>query len=73
MMQQLAMQQAQQAKIDQQERDNKAALLARQRAGQSGGYRALISASSLTPATLGGGQNPESPASGSAPALGANS
>lgn len=66
-MQQMAMQAQQQAKLDAQERDQKAQLLARQRAGQVGGYRALISSSSL-----GGGANPASPASGMAPALGSN-
>jgi hypothetical protein len=67
MQQQMAMQAAQQVKVDAQERDQKAALLARQRAAQFGGSRSLISA-----ASLGGGQNPASPASGMSPALGSN-
>lgn len=45
--QQLAMMKQQQAKLDAQERDRQAALLARARAGASGGMRTLIAGSSL--------------------------
>lgn len=45
--QQLELQKQQQAKLDDQERDREAALLARARAGTSGGMRTLIAGSSL--------------------------
>lgn len=44
---QLDMQQKQQEKLDAQSRDQQASLLARQRAGASGGMRALMSEASL--------------------------
>ena len=52
---QLDMQEAQQKKLDAQTRDQSAALLARQRAGASGGMRMLMSPESLGPQT--GGQS----------------
>lgn len=67
MQQQLIMQQRQQEKLDAQERDQKAQLLARQRAGQFGGSRSLIST-----ASLGGGGNDANPASGVQPSLGSS-
>lgn len=59
---QLAMQEQQQAKLDAQERDQKASLLARQRAVASGGMRTLMADASLGAvgnggqSTLGSGQ-----------------
>lgn len=51
---QIDMQEKQNTKLDSQERDQKAQVLARQRAAMSGGSRALMSEASLGTADTGG-------------------